>query len=56
VCSVCFLRLQKFIVPAFFHYKSFLYCPLFETTKVCSVRFLILHKCIVPAFFHYKSL
>ncbi|KIK07037.1 hypothetical protein K443DRAFT_87788 [Laccaria amethystina LaAM-08-1] len=36
VCSVCFLRLEKFLVSAFFHFKS-LYCLGFETTNVCSL-------------------
>ncbi|KIJ89993.1 hypothetical protein K443DRAFT_75122, partial [Laccaria amethystina LaAM-08-1] len=44
--SVRFLRLQKLVVCAFFHYKM----STFFLTKVCSVRFLSLQKLVVSAF------
>ena len=36
VCSICFLRLQKSVMSAFWDYKSLH----FETTKICDVCFL----------------
>ena len=56
VCSVCFFRLQKFVVCAFCHYTSLqcalfhhksLQCVLFVITKVCSVRFFTKKVCSV---------
>ncbi|KIJ97383.1 hypothetical protein K443DRAFT_105804, partial [Laccaria amethystina LaAM-08-1] len=45
VCSVCFLRLQKFVVSAYFHYKV---CSVrFFSLPVCSICFLRIQKFVV---------
>ena len=49
VCSVRFLRLQKFVVSAFWDYKSLCGVHLF-ITKVCSVCLLRPQKFVVSAF------
>ena len=44
VCSICILRLQKFVVSTYWQY-TIQQCLLFGTTKICSV-----------CFSHYKTL